>query len=175
MITLVIGGAASGKSEYAESLLTGLKGKRYYIATMQPFGEEAMARIEKHRAMRAQKQFETIECYTDLGSVRLTERGNVLLECMSNLAANELYAPEGAGASAYDAILTGVDALYYQCNTLVIVSNEVFTGGKQYAGDTDTYLHLLAAVNRALARRADNVCEVICGQAYYYKGKDSTL
>ncbi|MDO5548688.1 MAG: bifunctional adenosylcobinamide kinase/adenosylcobinamide-phosphate guanylyltransferase [Eubacteriales bacterium] len=175
MMTLVVGGAASGKSEYAESLLMRLDGRRYYIATMQPFGEEALARIRKHRAMRALKRFETIECSTNLLSVHLPERGNVLLECMSNLAANELYAPEGAGEAAYDAILTGVDVLRRQCDALVIVSNEVFTGGNQYAGDTDHYLHLLAKVNRALAGRADNVCEVICGQAYYYKGREGAV
>ena len=175
MLTLVIGGAASGKSAYAESLLACKTGRRYYIATMQPFGEEAMARIAKHRCMRAQKQFTTIECYTGLASVQLPERGHVLLECMSNLTANELYSPEGAGEAAKDAILSGVEQLCRQCDSLVIVSNEVFTGGNQYAGDTDTYLHLLADVNRELAKRADRVCEVICGQAFDYKGTEDKL
>ena len=56
MFTLVVGGAASGKSEYAESLvLQDLP--RYYIATMQPFDGECRARIAKHRRMRAEKQF----------------------------------------------------------------------------------------------------------------------
>lgn len=172
MMTLVIGGAASGKSEYAESLLLNTPGPRYYIATMQPFGEEAMERIRRHRAMRAQKQFTTIECYTNLSSVCLPERGAVLLECMSNLTANEKYAPEGAGAHAYEAILNGIDSLRKQSDRLVVVSNEVFTGGNRYAGDTDQYLRLLAEINRALAARADAVCEVVCGCVQYYKGRE---
>ena len=46
MFTLVIGGAASGKSEYAESLLLGAPGPRYYLATMEPMEDaECRARI----------------------------------------------------------------------------------------------------------------------------------
>ena len=91
VFTLVIGGAASGKSEYAEGLvLASPHLPRYYIATMEPFDDEGRARVEKHRKMRADKQFETVECYTGLTSVRLPRRGTVLLECVGNLAANEL-------------------------------------------------------------------------------------
>ncbi len=112
MFTLVIGGAASGKSEYAEGLvLASSHFPRYYIATMEPFDEECRRRVEKHRRMRANKRFETVECYINLSSVRLPERGTVLLECVGNLAANELYSPRGAGngADALSAIIGGVD------------------------------------------------------------------
>ena len=107
MMTLVMGGAASGKSEFAEGLIlqNGIL-PRYYIATMQPFDKECCLRIEKHRKMRAQKQFETIECYTGLADLHLPQKGAVLLECMSNLVANELYSPEGAGEEALSAILS---------------------------------------------------------------------
>lgn len=171
MTTLVIGGAASGKSEYAESLVLQYPLPRYYIATMQAADSESVRRIERHRRMRARKQFITIERDTNLSSAVLPQRGAALLECISNLAANELYSPHGAQERALDAILTGVASLERQCNQLIIVSNEVFSGGSQYAGDTDTYLHLLADVNRALAARADCVCEVSCGIPQYYKGK----
>ena len=173
MFTLVIGGAASGKSEYAEGLvLASPHRSRYYIATMEPFGEEGRARVEKHRRMRADKQFETIERYTDLSSLRLRQRGAALLECVGNLAANELYSPSGAGniADAFAAIVDGVEVLLSQRGDLVVVSNEVFTGGNRYAEGTEDYLRLLALVNRALAQRADRVCEVICGLPQYYKG-----
>ena len=173
MFTLVIGGSASGKSEYAEGLVLASPHRpRYYIATMEPFDEEGRARVEKHRRMRADKQFETIECYTGLSSLRLRQRGVVLLECVGNLVANELYSPNGAGneAGALSAIVDGVETLLSQCGDLVVVSNEVFTGGNRYAKGTEDYLRLLAQVNRALARRADRVCEVICGLPQYYKG-----
>ncbi len=173
MFTLVIGGSASGKSEFAESLiLASPYMPRYYIATMEPFDGECRARIAKHRRMRAEKQFETIECYTSLSGLRLADRGCVLLECLGNLAANELYSPAGAGTAerALDSILSGIDQLLAQCGDLVVVSNETFTGGNRYAGETDDYLHLLADANRALARQADRVCEVICGLPQFYKG-----
>lgn len=171
MFTLVIGGAASGKSAYAEELILKCGKKcRIYIATMEPFDEECRQRIQKHRIQRQEKAFETIECYTDLSSVHLSEKGAVLLECMSNLAANERYSPKGAGENAYTAILKGVDALLRQCEDLVIVSNDVFGGGSQYEGDTLAYLKLLADINRALAAKADAVCEVVCGASVYDKG-----
>lgn len=174
MFTLVIGGAASGKSGYAEGLvLLSPHRPRYYIATMEPFGQEGRRRVEKHRRMRADKEFETVECYHTLPSVRLTQRGTVLLECIGNLAANELYSPGGAGSveRALSAIVDGVDALLDQCADLVVVSNEVFTGGVDYAGGTEDYLRLVAGANRALAKRADRVCEVACGLPQYYKGE----
>ena len=173
MFTLIVGGAASGKSEYAEGLvLASPHFPRYYIATMEPFDDEGCARVEKHRRMRAGKGFETVECYTGLASLRLPERGTVLLECLGNLTANELYSPNGAGdgAGALAAVVGGVDALLDQCSDLVVVSNEVFTGGDCYADGTDDYMRVLAGANRALARRADRVCEVVCGLPRYYKG-----
>ena len=61
MLTLVTGGAASGKSEYAERLAAACDGPRVYIATMRPLDKESVARIEKHRAARADRRFSTIE------------------------------------------------------------------------------------------------------------------
>ena len=66
MFTLVIGGAASGKSEYAEAHVETLPGRRLYIATMEPWDEECRARIARHQAARAHKRFTTVECYRNL-------------------------------------------------------------------------------------------------------------
>ena len=171
MLTLVIGGTASGKSAYAEELvMRSARKPRVYIATMEPFDSECLERIRRHRDMRAKKAFETVECYTDLCSVKVTAGCAALLECMGNLCANELYSPAGSGDGAESAILRGVDRLLPQCGELVIVSNEVFSGGSGYQGDTIRYLRLLARVNRALAARADRVCEVVCGVPVYHKG-----
>ena len=89
MLTLVLGGAASGKSEYAEALVLRSALPRYYLATMQVWDAECAARVEKHRKMRAAKQFETIECPLHLETVRLSHRGTALLEDLGNLTANE--------------------------------------------------------------------------------------
>ena len=170
MLTLVLGGAASGKSEYAEALVLRNALPRYYLATMQVWDAECAARVEKHRRMRAAKQFETIECPLHLEAVRLLRRGTALLEDLGNLTANELYAPVGAGDATAEHILQGLDALAAQCENLIVVSNEVFSGGADYAGDTDRYLLALARVNNALAARADAVVRVVCGIPVYYKG-----
>ena len=173
MLTLVVGGAASGKSEYAERLVLQTALPRYYLATMQVWDAECAARVEKHRRMRAEKQFETLECPLHLGTVHLPARGTALLEDLGNLTANELYDPAGAGEAAASAILDGLGRLAAQCEHLVVVSNEVFSGGADYAGDTDRYLQALAQVNNALAARADAVVRVVCGIPVYYKGGPS--
>ena len=176
MLILVTGGSGSGKSAFAEDRVLSLgEAKRIYIATMHPFDQESFKRIERHRKMRAGKGFETVECPLNLASLQLPEKGTVLLECLSNLAANERYDPAGAGEDACRAILNGVDRLCSQCSDLILVSNEVFSGGSAYEGDTLEYLRLLARLNRELAARADNVCEVQCGIARYYKGKEPYL
>ena len=171
MLTLVIGGAASGKSEYAESLVLCSALPRTYLATMQVWDAECAARVEKHRRMRAAKQFETVECPLHLDTVQLPARGTALLEDLGNLTANELYDPQGAGEHTVEAILSGVDSLTAQCEHLIIVSNEVFSGGADYAGDTDLYLKALAQANNAIATRADAVVRVVCGIPVYYKGE----
>ena len=169
MFTMVVGGAASGKSEYAESLvLHGPRENRIYIATMEPFDQECLRRIEKHRAMRARKGFQTVECYRDLSSVRVSRDSTVLLECLGNLCANELYGP--SGDQAEEAIFSGVQSLLSQCAHLILVSNEVCSGGTKYAGDTLRYLKLMGRLSCRLACLADHLCEVVCGVPVWHKG-----
>ena len=126
--------------------------------------------VEKDRRMRAAKEVGTVECPLVLENIRLPGRGTALLEDLGNLTANELYDPAGAGENAASAILEGLDQLAGQCAHLIVVSNEVFSGGADYAGDTERYLKALAQVNNALAARADHVVRVVCGIPVYYKG-----
>ena len=170
MLTLVLGGAASGKSGYAESLVLKTALPRYYIATMQVWDAECAARVEKHRKMRAQKQFETLECPLHLDRLALPDRGTVLLEDLGNLVANELYSPGGAGKHTAEAVLAGLECLAAGCDHLIVVSNEVFSGGTAYADETDLYLKALAQIQNGIAARADHVCRVVCGIPVYYKG-----
>jgi len=165
MFTLVIGGASSGKSGFAEGHVLSLPGRRIYLATMEPSG--AAERIEWHRRQRAGFGFETVERYVNLSDLRLPPNANVLLECLGNLTANELYSPQGGGA---DAVLAGVECLLSQCAHLTVVTNEVCSGGTGYAGDTLTYMKELARINRTLAVRADCVVEVVCGLPNVLKG-----
>ena len=173
MLTLVVGGAASGKSAYAEALLLrSVAARRIYLAAMEPFGAEAEARIKRHRAMRSEKGFETLECYVNIKCAPVPSGASVLLEDLGNLCANELFSPQGAGKGAIDSILRGMNALYRRCRDLIIVSNEVFTGGTDYGPETVRYLSVLSYVNRKIAARADAVCEICGGAAMYYKGAE---
>ena len=108
LFTLVIGGAASGKSEYAEALAVRLGRPLVYLATMQPMDEECRLRVLRHRKQREGKGFLTVERYTDLAGVSVSPNASILLECLSNLMANELYMPEGGGE---EAVLSGVGRL----------------------------------------------------------------
>ena len=106
MIHVITGGSGSGKSRYAEQQILELgDNRRVYLATMCPYDEESYQRIERHRAMRAEKNFETLECYTDLARLEIPEGCNVLLECMSNLVANEMFQPDAAGIHTVNAVL----------------------------------------------------------------------
>lgn len=172
MLTFVIGGAGSGKSAYAERLLASCPGPRYYLATMQVWDEECRRRVERHREMRAGKGFQTLECPLDLAGLRLPAAGAVLLEDLTNLAANERYAPGGAGLDTLQAVSHGLEKLYRQTTDLIVVGNELFCGGTDYEGDTVAYLKLLADLHRRLASVADNVCEVVADCPMYYKGKE---
>ena len=169
MLSLVVGGAASGKSAYAEALVLGLEGQRVYVATMEPWDEECVARIARHRERRAGFGFETLECPRDLCGLEVRAHANVLLDCMGNLLANELYAPHEQGdvaqraPQAVERVVAGVRRLASQCKNLTIVSNEVCVAGTAYEGDTLPYLQALARVNRMVAAEADFVCEVVAG------------
>ena len=169
MFTLVIGGSASGKSDYAERHVLSLEGggPRIYIATMEPFGEEARARIARHHALRRDRGFETIECYRNIGSLRLPADSNVLLEDLGNLMANELFGNDAAAVDEEtdlpDRIAEEIEKVFSDCAHMTIVTNEIFSGGKNYEGETLIYLRALARLNRILAKRADYVVELVCG------------
>ena len=96
MLILVSGGAGSGKSEFAEGLVTssGL-GQRVYLATMRVWDAESVRRVERHRQMRAGKGFETLECPENLAGVTLPSGCAALLEDLSNLTANEFFGEQG--------------------------------------------------------------------------------
>ena len=66
MLVLVAGGAASGKSEHAEKIVCARAHSKLYLATMQPFGKSARARIARHRKLREGKGFYTVERSLDL-------------------------------------------------------------------------------------------------------------
>lgn len=164
MLHLITGGSGSGKSAYAEQqVMNAGDGTRIYIATMIPYGEEGQQRVERHRQLRRAKNFETIECYKNLSSVIIPEDSIVLLECMSNLVANEIFEPDGAKADTAAAIKKGIENLLVQTDRLFVVTNEIFSDGISYDPETMRYLEYLGRVNQELAAMADRVTEVVYG------------
>ena len=138
---------------------------RYYVATMEPFGEEGKKRIERHRALRTGKGFETIECATHLEQLQLPEKGAVLLEDLSNLLANEIWSENGRGWSqdlAEDICRTMKD-LSDEHRLLVVVGNDIHRDGETQTLEMEQYASLLAECQTRLAALADEVVEVVCG------------
>lgn len=173
MLILVTGGAASGKSAHAERLVCeAAPSSRLYLATMQPFGAAAQARIARHRALRQGKGFETVERPLNLAGLAFARRyDGILLEDLGNLLANEMFAPDGAGGAAFGSILAGIAHLQDCCETLVVVTDEIFSDGLDYPPETARYIRFLAALNRDLAARADAIYESVCGILLPLKGE----
>lgn len=162
MLILVTGGSGSGKSAFAESVVMGLKTRpNLYIATMYPFDEECHRRIARHRLMRRDKGFETLECYTGLKDAKIPSSGTTLLECMSNLTANEMYQENGSGDACVQEILKGIHHVLSHTEHLVIVTNEIFSDGIKYDPETTRYQQYLGEMNCELAKLADVVVEVV--------------
>ena len=174
MMHLVTGASASGKSAYAEDLLVLAKSaEKYYIATMRPWGAEGAARVKKHRAMREGKGFQTIEAFHTLDDLRLPEKGSLMLECMSNLLANEQFELGGTDEEILDRIQQGIQNLKEQTDDLIIVTNEIFSDGCRYYSETVRYIRLLGNLNIRMAEEADAVTEVVYGIPIRRKGEDA--
>lgn len=194
MLYLVTGGSGSGKSEFAEGTAVELyrqevrrqeqhrtaekkAGRLIYVATMQLFDEECVKRIERHRQMRKEKGFSTVECYHHLETVQAKKGDVFLLECMSNLLANEMYDVQGRikgeeqERRLEEAIVQPILALAEKAAHVVVVTNEVFSDGAEYAEESKRYLRLLGRLNRELAEYAERAAEVVYGIPLYRKGE----
>ena len=164
MFITVTGGSGSGKSAFAEEqILKFPPGNRIYIATMMCFDEESRKRVARHRQMRKDKQFETLECYTDLEYAAIPYGSTVLLECMSNLTANEIFSPDGAKDQAYEAVCRGILHLKERAAHVCVVTNEIFSDGISYDMETQNYQRVLGKLNAFLAEISDACYEVVYG------------
>lgn len=186
MMILVYGGSGSGKSAFAEKRITELNESGvplYYLATMQAYDAEDEERIKRHRKQRDGKGFTTIEQPRDIGSIALELRevkSDVLLECMSNLVANEMFSDEIRDSSInekktseeksfdkYDVVFNKIKdeviKLKNSCNNIIIVSNNVFEDGIRYEKATMEYIRALGDINRYLAEISKEVWEVVAG------------
>ena len=187
MLYLVTGGSGSGKSEYAENLAVHLRerlgsevGGLYYVATMSSHDRECDERIARHRLMRRDKGFSTIECYCDISRVRAGRKDVLLLECMSNLLANEMYLRSGgikdrgdrAEEQLEEIVMKPLLELAKQAGELVVVTNEVFSDGVRYDPESEKYRALLGKMNAMLAAQAAAVTETVFTIPVIHKGEE---
>ena len=182
MMTLIIGGSGSGKSAYAENYMNSISEdrKKYYIATMQIYDEEGKRKVERHRMLRGGKGFSTIEQPIDIGkAAEKMEDGErtALLECISNLTANEMFLGEIPGTEEVitEKIVGEIAVLNRELTHLVIVSNNVFEDGNVYDKTTMAYIRAMGRINQKLAEMADEVVEVVVGIPIVIKNKNISL
>lgn len=178
-LILILGGARSGKSAYAEALAASVAGKRpvLYLATATASDEEMRLRIAAHQAKRP-AHWRTVEAPLDLAGALARELAVaaapvVLLDCVTLLAANLLFdgAPHdgdvtdvATGEARLERALDALLALYQQGRfTLIVVSNEVGMGVVPAYPLGRIYRDILGRANARLARAADATLLMIAG------------
>ena len=190
MRALVVGGSGSGKSSFAEKLACQLATRRFYLATMAPFGNEAHRRIERHRRQREGLGFTTIECphgtlspATHLAPQLKLPRpdataplsGSVaLLDDVGNLVANALFSGEGDMRDPHDTVKhleREILALSRMFEHVVVVGNEVGSEGPYRSEETHTWVRLVGTLCCRLAQHYDLVAEVTAGIPLIAKGE----
>lgn len=181
MLTLILGGARSGKSSLALRLATERGGDDVlYVATAEPLDEEMATRIERHRAERP-AAWDTLEAPVQLAEAieaRLRDRGRsfraVVVDCvtvwMSNVVlAQEATGPEAQLQAALDEVSSLLDLVRRRELTWLLVSNEVGMGLVPPYPLGRVYRDVMGRVNQELARAADEVILVVAGLPWHLK------
>lgn len=170
MFIVITGGSKSGKSLMAENIMASYRGRKFYIATMEPYTTEAAEAICRHRKMREGKGFETIEKYTDAGECNIENNALVLLECVGNLCANEMFSGEYAGDVA-GKVGKDILTLAGKSEVMVAVTNNVGEDGIDYSRETMAYIRNIGKINTYISQYADAVIESVYGIPFMLKGK----
>ena len=167
-LTLVLGGARSGKSRYAEGLVQAMPGAPVYVATAQAWDAEMAARIAEHRARRAGQGWMTVDAPHDLiGALAGVPPGApVLIDCLTLWQTNRLLAD--ADMAAEGAAL--VAALAAHPGPVVAVSNEVGLGIVPDNALARAFRDAAGRLHQDLAAVADRVVLVVAGLPLTIKG-----
>ena len=167
-ITLVLGGARSGKSRYAEGLIAAQPPPWLYIATAQGCDAEMRERIARHRARRA-GAWQTLEAPHDLASALATAPASapLLVDCLTLWLSNRML----ADAKIEDEIGALETALACRAGPVVLVSNEVGCGIVPDNALARRFADLQGELNQRLAARADCVVLLVAGTPLVVKGK----
>ncbi|WP_245306249.1 bifunctional adenosylcobinamide kinase/adenosylcobinamide-phosphate guanylyltransferase [Roseovarius aestuariivivens] len=167
-MTLVIGGAASGKSLYAEDLVRRMGRPLVYLATAQAFDEEMRQKLDRHRARRG-PDWRTIEEPLDLGRTLAAIGGDtaVLVDCITMWLSNHLLAetdPEEAQAE----LMAG---LALCAAPVVLVTNEVGLSVVPENALARRFRDAQGTLNQKLAAKAGLVVNVVAGLPQALKGE----
>ena len=167
-LSLVVGGARSGKSAFAERLVTGFGRPRRYIATAEAWDDEMRARIAQHKRDRADG-WTTVEAPLDLAAALAAARPEeaVLVDCATLWLTNHLLADHDLPAETgrLVASLAGCAA------PVVIVSNETGWGIVPENALARRFRDEQGRLNQRLAQEADLAVTVIAGLPLVLKGQ----
>ena len=165
---LILGGARSGKSQFAQDLARRLSEQVLLVATGEAIDEEMRSRIEEHKKFRP-RTWHTLETPVEIGKMIPGRIGNaevVLIDCITLLISN-LLVDEGNDRYKEERVTTEINQLI-ECidkleATFIIVSNEVGSGLVPENRLGRFYRDLLGRANQLLARRADEVYAMVAG------------
>lgn len=168
MITLVLGGARSGKSELAERLAARLPPPVTYVATMlvnvDDDDPDVVERVRAHKARRP-AEWSTVEVGDDLAEVLRTSPGTILLDSLGTwLAAHDDHAHDDDHDHASEDVLAVCRALQERPGDTVVVSEEVGLGVHPSSPAGRKFRDDLGALNQAVAAVADEVLLVVAGR-----------
>ena len=158
---LVLGGARSGKSAYAESLAEGWKGERVYIATAQAHDEEMAERINAHRKRRGE-DWSTVGTLLDLpGALReaASPEKFILIDCLTLWLTNVMLAERDPDRAVNELI----DALCEATGMIVLVSNEVGSGIVPENALARRFRDAAGKANQRVAQTVDEVVAMTAG------------
>jgi adenosylcobinamide kinase / adenosylcobinamide-phosphate guanylyltransferase len=165
-VTLVLGGARSGKSRYAESLMAGLQPPWIYLATAEAGDAEMAERIATHRARRG-PNWRTIEALANLDRVLADHRSEpVLVDCLT-LWLSKLLLDDGA---LEDEMVRVEKSLLLATAPKVLVSNEVGAGVVPEHPLGRRFRDLQGVLNQRVAALADRVVLMVAGLPLVVKG-----
>ncbi len=163
-LSLVLGGARSGKSRHAEAMLTRLPPPWVYVATAQAFDAEMRARIEAHRAGR-DAGWRTVEAPLDLPGALRTD-APALVDCLTLWLSNLMLGGHDADR-AQAALLAGLSE---RSAPTVLVSNEVGLGIVPDNALAREFRDRAGRLHQALAAAADHVALLVAGLPLTVKG-----
>jgi adenosylcobinamide kinase / adenosylcobinamide-phosphate guanylyltransferase len=159
-LTLVLGGARSGKSRHAEDLVMVLPRPWVYVATAEPLDDEMTARIAAHRTRRAAR-WQTVEAPRDLcgALITLPAGAAILVDCLTLWLSNLMLAEDNVERE----IERLEDVLERLRGSAVLVANEVGLGIVPDNVLARRFRDLAGVLNQRLAARADRVVLLVAG------------